>query len=78
LIVDDDFGDDFDDNYEDDFDGSAGKDNNIFEDSRSGLKKQQQEELAPQDKSKDQQKSTVTKTEGKLEPTEEDEEDPES
>jgi hypothetical protein len=42
--VDDDFGDDFDDNYEDDFDGSAGKDNNIFEDSRSGLKKQQQEE----------------------------------
>ena len=35
-MVDNDFGDDFDDNYEDDFDASARKDNNIFEDSRSG------------------------------------------
>jgi len=36
LMVDNDFGDDFDDNYEDDFNASAGKDGNIFEDSRSG------------------------------------------
>jgi hypothetical protein len=43
--VDDNFGDDFDDDFEDDFVNSNGKDNNIFEDSRSKDQKKKKEEI---------------------------------